>query len=649
MFSKNKRGQIREKRIISVVLAFLLVALMLPANAFAVGEESVVGDSDVVETTEDANATTAAEATDANDVVDVVETDDAVESDAVVDAASIEDESDVADDAVESSCEDLPSWLTEATISSPLDLSEVIAASGVDLTKFEDYGEDLSDEILQAEGIGTMGTPAPEDPIASEIETLESIEASGNDTSSNIETQAAATWKRMGGSGRYDTMASIVKETYPKGVASKIAIIATGENFPDALAASALAGALDAPIILTAKNSLSAQAEQQINSLGIKHVIIIGSTHAVSANVETKLVKKLGKGNTKRCYGSNRLQTAYKIYELGAKAGAWSPIAFIATANNFPDALSVGPIAFGTSSPIFLYDTANKRFDASSLKALKSGKFKMAIMLGSSSVLPESIRKDLGTLGSASNCFRIAGADRYKTSLAIAEFGIALGVLGDGENAQYAALATGTNFPDALCGAALCGRIGAPLYLTHDSVGGRVGIYRSLARGVYHGEFKKGYVLGSNKAVPDSILSKAKGLGSATSQEQQMIDLINKARSSAGRSALKKAPILQGVGDIRADEIVLRHSSFRPDKDSSGKLKSYTTAFVEDLDGLKVLSVNSMAESSVVTKVSAPADVMKGFMGNTTTKSYILDKNFKYIGVGQVAVSGKNYWVLTFC
>ena len=58
-----------------------------------------------------------------------------------------------------------------------------------------------------------------------------------------IEAQGAQTnYKRLAGVTRYSTMSRISQEAFPYG--SEYVIVASGENFPDALAASSLAGAL---------------------------------------------------------------------------------------------------------------------------------------------------------------------------------------------------------------------------------------------------------------------------------------------------------------------------------------------------------------------------------------------------------------------
>ena len=67
---------------------------------------------------------------------------------------------------------------------------------------------------------------------------------------------------RLAGDTRYDTMSRIIQAEVPG--TSEYVVVASGDNFPDALAAAPLAGALKAPIVLTSGNVLSPQAEQQI-------------------------------------------------------------------------------------------------------------------------------------------------------------------------------------------------------------------------------------------------------------------------------------------------------------------------------------------------------------------------------------------------
>lgn len=76
---------------------------------------------------------------------------------------------------------------------------------------------------------------------------------------------SATSITRLDGNTRYETMGRVVQTAFPK--QSDYAVLASGDNFPDALAASSLAGALKAPIILTSSTTLSSEARNELQRL----------------------------------------------------------------------------------------------------------------------------------------------------------------------------------------------------------------------------------------------------------------------------------------------------------------------------------------------------------------------------------------------
>ncbi|MDR1087898.1 MAG: cell wall-binding repeat-containing protein, partial [Coriobacteriales bacterium] len=107
-------------------------------------------------------------------------------------------------------------------------------------------------------------------------------------------------WPRLDGNkgdngGRYDTMQAIVNEGW-KDTGSPYVIVASGGNFPDALAASSLAGIYDAPVVLTATDTLTPQAEETIRSLKASRAYVIGGPAAVSDATLTLLETVVGAG-----------------------------------------------------------------------------------------------------------------------------------------------------------------------------------------------------------------------------------------------------------------------------------------------------------------------------------------------------------------
>ena len=91
---------------------------------------------------------------------------------------------------------------------------------------------------------------------------------------------SATSITRLDGNTRYETMGRVVQTAFPK--QSDYAVLASGDNFPDALAASSLAGALKAPIILTSSTTLSSEARNELQRLEARTVAIVGGSSAVS-------------------------------------------------------------------------------------------------------------------------------------------------------------------------------------------------------------------------------------------------------------------------------------------------------------------------------------------------------------------------------
>ena len=155
----------------------------------------------------------------------------------------------------------------------------------------------------------------------------------------------AGSIERIGGVDRYDTAEKIVRSAFPSG-ASK-AWIATGEKFPDALGASAAAGAVDAPVLLVNGGATSADPRTKglLTDLGAGSVTIAGSALSVGTGIENSLPVP-----ATRIGGSDRYDTSE---QLNRAAFPSASTVYFATGENFPDALAGATAAGFTSSPLF--------------------------------------------------------------------------------------------------------------------------------------------------------------------------------------------------------------------------------------------------------------------------------------------------------
>jgi putative cell wall-binding protein len=324
-------------------------------------------------------------------------------------------------------------------------------------------------------------------------------------------------WTRIKGDTRYDTMKKIIEAAYTsdgKWVNAAEAVIASGDNFPDALAANGLAGTLNngygAPVILTKKGALSSQAKTILEKMQVQHVYIMGGTAAVSQDVENAISDM--RIAVTRVAGADRQETSMKAFSL--VSGNWyknfgTHSVIIATGANYADALSIAPFAYQTGTPIVLTKSDGTLTDAQVNAIKDNDQIYNIIVVGGENAVKSSVFGIVGTFndryGFNYTGVRIDGADRYETSANIAEWevkwsknaynnvtgkdqgGSTLGTLTNFGDCyfdwDFTFVATGENFPDALAGAQLAGgsyyNSRGTGYMTHTNKQGDREIYVS--------------------------------------------------------------------------------------------------------------------------------------------------------------------------
>ena len=161
---------------------------------------------------------------------------------------------------------------------------------------------------------------------------------------------------RIAGSDRFAT--NNLVDIYKGSALSTTAIIATGENFADALAVGPAIYKTGDPLILTSGSTLSTSAKATLADLGITKAIIVGGTSAVSSNVESALTAD-GVAVQYRIAGADRTETAADIaawetsgLPAAGAYGALGSLGFtdtglvsVARGDSFADALVAGPVA----------------------------------------------------------------------------------------------------------------------------------------------------------------------------------------------------------------------------------------------------------------------------------------------------------------
>lgn len=261
---------------------------------------------------------------------------------------------------------------------------------------------------------------------------------------SNANTQSTKPYvvSRIYGKDRIDTSIQIAK-SYIK--TSEFAILANQNNFPDSLSATVLSKKYNAPILLTDAKTADKGLIQEIKRLQTKYFVKIGGEKSISNEVAKQLLPE--KSKVRSFKGADRYATNAEIIKEFKDADT----CIIASGENFADSLSIGAYATKNGYPIVLVQK-NKINDVTK-QALKNTKIKKCYIVGGENSVSKSLEKELPQV-----IERIAGNDRYETSLKIADKFY--------KDAKGAYLASGEVFADSLAINPIAAKFNVPLILT---------------------------------------------------------------------------------------------------------------------------------------------------------------------------------------
>lgn len=293
-------------------------------------------------------------------------------------------------------------------------------------------------------------------------------------------TQNIITAHRIAGADRYSTSNALSK----KFVSADTVIIASGDNFPDALCAAPLARKNNAPILLSSSNGLSSSTITEITRLKAKKAIIIGGRSSVTSSVETQLASQ---GITyTRLEGKDRYETSLLVAKQLDKPTA----VVVASGEDFPDALSISNIASQLNMPIIL--SGKDGLSADAQRYIKNSGATKAYIIGGTGALSEKIDAEVP------NPVRLAGTDRYATDLKVLnEFSSKL-------NFDNVYLANGEGFADALSGSPVASNTSSPVVLVSTDIDTNINKYLQEHINLN----TKVVALGGTSVVSDSLVGK---------------------------------------------------------------------------------------------------------------------------------------------
>ena len=138
--------------------------------------------------------------------------------------------------------------------------------------------------------------------------------------------------QRLSGADRFATAAAVSAASFSSGV--PVAYVATGANFPDALAAGAAAAELGGPVLLVTGSAIPASTAAELARLQPGTIKLIGGAGVVSDGVLDALRGYATSGVAERVAGANRYATAAAV-----------------SANTFGPGVDVVYVATGGTSP----------------------------------------------------------------------------------------------------------------------------------------------------------------------------------------------------------------------------------------------------------------------------------------------------------
>ncbi|MDO5717824.1 MAG: cell wall-binding repeat-containing protein [Tissierellia bacterium] len=254
--------------------------------------------------------------------------------------------------------------------------------------------------------------------------------------------------QRISGEDRYQTAIQISKNSYAK---SNYAIIASGENYADALVGGTLSVQIKAPLYLTKKDSLPEGLKEELERIHPEEIYLIGGVEAISSDLEDELSKDF---TIKRVSGKDRQKTAEKVVELRYLINKGSEDAFkkdeqltnfLVNGYKFPDSISAAPL---------VGRMVGKEIFAALCLEENNDKYPDAYIIGGE----ESVKGESDK--------RISGPNRFITSLEVAKE-----YEKNFDGFSTVIIVNGEDYPDALSASALSAMENAPILLSKkDSI-----------------------------------------------------------------------------------------------------------------------------------------------------------------------------------
>lgn len=303
---------------------------------------------------------------------------------------------------------------------------------------------------------------------------------------------------RIAGKNRFLTAVEISKAhfetpTWPDGAPVDVVTVASGVNYPDALAGGPFAAGLGPLLLVPQTGPIPEAVKGEISRLSPQHIAILGGPGAVAVDVEKQLTA-LG-ADTERFAGTNRYDTAAQVAVATAKALEGTDTVVLSSGEDFADALAGGASAAHRGGVLLLTRSGTLSPEASAaLAQIAPSKVQV---LGGEAVVSRAVFDAVKAKLPNATVERVAGANRSATAAALSKVTFPA-------TTEDTFLANEADYPDALAAAPLAWFRNASLLVSRTACAPAATVAEDARLGA---QFRT--AIGGTGAVSDSALGLA--------------------------------------------------------------------------------------------------------------------------------------------
>ena len=242
-------------------------------------------------------------------------------------------------------------------------------------------------------------------------------------------------------------------------------LVASVEDFADALSAAGLAESEQAPLLFSNADVMPQQTLDEIERLGADNVVLLGGPNAISDDAG-QAIRDLGVSQVNRAQGSNRFETAAAVARLLDGGENRDTHAYLALGSSpeptraWADAVGVSSLAGFTGRATLLAEPT--ALPAETARVIAELRYERITIIGGTAAIDQSVEDAVRALGV--DVDRLAGGNRYLTSAIVTQ-----ALIDEGAQVSDVWMASGGNFADPLIAGPTAAHLGGVMFLIDES------------------------------------------------------------------------------------------------------------------------------------------------------------------------------------